>query len=254
MTNALHSAWSIGIRVRIFPTLNIRQGRVVPTAGSLSDSELGPLEMAELLVERGAMQLALVDVDAAQGVGHNRELIARIISRARALSSGKAPCIQVAGGIRSSDQAQYFLDQGAAWLVVGTILHKSPLVVEQLLARFQPNLTAAIDARGGQVHCSGWLTNTNLHAETLAQRAKAYGFRRLLFVDIPDEDGADPDFATAGRISEASRLPVLMGGSLSRPDHLRAAQGQSSLHGALVDALLFLKDAELMGLLHPACA
>ena len=203
---------------------------------------------------RGAMQLALVDVDAAQSVGHNRDLIARIITRARALSSGKAPCIQVAGGIRSSDQAQFFLDQGAAWLVVGTILHKSPLVVEQLLARSQPNLTAAIDARGGQVHSSGWLTNTNLPAETLAQRAKAYGFRRLLFVDIPDQDGADPDFATASRISEASRLPVLMGGSLSRPDHLRAAQGQASLHGALVDALLFLKDAELMGLLHPACA
>ncbi|HJU84768.1 MAG TPA: HisA/HisF-related TIM barrel protein [Holophagaceae bacterium] len=240
--------------MKIFPTLNIRQGRVVPTVGSLSPSELDPMEMATLLMEQGATQLALVDVDAAHGVGHNRDLIARILAKARSQPGSKGPCIQVAGGIRSSDQAQFFLDQGATWLVVGTILHKSPLVVEQLLGRFQSNLTAAIDARGGQVHCSGWVAAADLPAETLAQRARAYGFRRILFVDIPEQEGAEPDFATAGRLVKASGLPVLMGGSISRTEHLRAARAQAFLHGTLVDALLFLKDPELMGLLHPACA
>ena len=240
--------------MKIFPTLNIQQGRVVPTTGSLPVSEMGPLEMADLLMEQGAMQLALVDVDAARGVGHNRELIGRIIARARAQGGGKGPCIQVAGGIRSSDQAQFFLDHGANWLVVGTILHKSPMVVEQLLGRFQSNLTAAIDARGGQVRCSGWATAADMPAELLAQRARAYGFKRLLFVDIPEQEGAAPDFITAGRLAEAAHLPLLMGGSLTRPGHLHAARGQAGLHGALVDALLFLKDSELMGLLHPACA
>jgi phosphoribosylformimino-5-aminoimidazole carboxamide ribotide isomerase len=76
----------------------------------------------------------------------------------------------VAGGIRSSDQAQFFVDNGAAWLVVGTLLHKSPLVVDQLLARFHKHLTAAIDARGGQVHRSGWSERAGLTAEELALR------------------------------------------------------------------------------------
>jgi len=239
--------------VKLFPTLNIRQGQVVPTAGGLPGSAMDPLRMAEHLLDNGAQCLALVDVDAAQSLGHNREIIGRIL--ARAATRAKRPCVQVAGGIRASDQAQYFLDQGANWLVVGTIFHKSPAVVENLLSRFRPHLTAAIDARGGQVHSSGWASNTGLDAIVLAERAKAYGFRRLLFVDIPEEDGADPDFETARRLGEASKLPLLMGGSLTRPAHLRAARDRGELHGAIVDALLLIEDPALMELLHPAsCA
>lgn len=239
--------------MKLFPTLNIRQGRVIPTAGGLPGEGLDPLEVAERLFDHGTQCLALVDVDAAHGVGHNREILGRIL--ARSASKGKRPCVQVAGGIRASDQAQFFLDQGATWLVVGTILHKAPSVVENLLSRFQSHLTAAIDARGGLVHRSGWVANAGMDALALAERAKAYGFRRLLFVDIPEEEGADPDFQTARRLAVASKLPLLMGGSLTRPAHLRAAQEQGDLHGAIVDALLLVEDPALMELIHPAsCA
>ena len=239
--------------MKLFPTLNIHQGRVVPTAGGLAPSDLDPLRMADLLLDRGTPCLALVDVDAAHGVGHNRELIGRILARCAARE--KRPCVQVAGGIRASDQAQFFLDQGATWLVVGTILHKAPAVAENLLGRFRSSLTAAIDARGGQVRCSGWVANAGLDAVALAERAKAFGFRRLLFVDIPEDTSAEPDFATARSLAAASRLPLLMGGSLTRPEHLRAAQAMGDLHGAIVDALLFVDDPALMELIHPAsCA
>ena len=36
--------------------------------------------------------------------------------------------------------AQFFLDNGATWLTVGTILQRSPVMVEQLLARFREHL------------------------------------------------------------------------------------------------------------------
>lgn len=239
--------------MKLFPTLNIRQGRVIPTAGGLPGEGLDPLEVAERLLDNGAQCLALVDVDAAHGVGHNREILGRIL--ARCASKGRRPCIQVAGGIRASDQAQFFLDHGATWLVVGTILHKAPSVVENLLCRFQAHLTAAIDARGGKVHRSGWVTTAGMDATALAERAKSYGFRRLLFVDIPEEDGAEPDFETARRLATTAKLPLLMGGSLTRPCHLQAAQARGDLHGAIVDALLLVEDPALMELIHPAsCA
>ncbi len=105
-------------------------------------------------MDQGCHHLCLLDVDAARSKGHNRELISRIMHRFR--QPGAKVCIQVGGGIRSSDQAQFFLDQGATWLLVGTILHRSPLIVDQLLARFSEYLTAAIDARAGFVKASGW--------------------------------------------------------------------------------------------------
>ncbi len=237
--------------LKIYPTLNLQQGRVVP-AGRAEPCAESPQDLVAWFLAEGASRLALVDVDAAQGGGNNRELIARLLQQVRA--HGSKVCIQVAGGVRSSDQAQFFIDHGATWLVVGTLLHKSPLVVEQLVARFQSYLTAAVDARGGQVHRSGWVDTSCVSATELAKRARAYGFRRLLFVDIPDESGSDPDFATARALSQVSGLPLVMGGSITALEHLERLQAQPGLKGALMDALLFREDPRLLPYLQTACA
>jgi phosphoribosylformimino-5-aminoimidazole carboxamide ribonucleotide (ProFAR) isomerase len=238
--------------LKIYPTLNLQHGRVVSTAGQETPCVDLPADLAGRLIEEGATRLALVDVDAAMGRGNNRELIGQILQRCHARD--RKVCVQVAGGIRSSDQAQYFIDQGAAWLVVGTILHKSPMVSEQLMARFQSFLTAAIDARGGKVHRSGWVDTTHVSALELAVRAKAYGFHRLLFVDIPDDASADPDFKTAQELAKATGLPLIMGGSLRTPHHLESVFAHPGLKGALVDALLFHQNPRLMAFLQAACA
>jgi len=210
------------------------------------------MDLAERLIDGGATRLALVDLDAAKGQGNNRDLIAQILQRCRARD--RKICVQVAGGIRSSDQAQLFLDLGATWLVVGTILHKSPMVAEQLMARFQSFLTAAIDARGGIAHRAGRVDTTSLTALDLALRAKACGFRRLLFVDIPEDPSAGPDFQTAQDLATATGLPLLIGGSLTAPHHVEAVYAQLGLKGALVDALLFHQNPRLLAFLQAACA
>ena len=120
--------------MKILPTLNIQNGMVVPVLGEGP----GTGELAALvgfLLDQGCHRLTLVDVDAARGHGNNRELIGRAMQQFHA--GRPKVCIQVGGGIRSSDQAQFFLDNGATWLTVGTILQRSPVMVEQLLARFR---------------------------------------------------------------------------------------------------------------------
>jgi phosphoribosylformimino-5-aminoimidazole carboxamide ribotide isomerase len=236
--------------LKIYPTLNLQNGRVVSAAGPCEVCLEAPLDLASRLVDEGATRLALVDVDAAMGKGNNRELIAQILQANRA----RKVCVQVAGGIRSSDQAQFFIDLGATWLVAGTILHKSPMMSEQLMARFQSFLTAAIDARGGKVHRSGWVDTTSLSALDLALRAKEYGFRRLLFVDIPEDATALPDFQTAIELTAAAGLPLVMGGSLTTPHHLETAHTHPALKGALVDAVLFQQNPRLLAFLQATCA
>jgi phosphoribosylformimino-5-aminoimidazole carboxamide ribotide isomerase len=238
--------------LKIYPTLNLQHGRVVSTAGQVDPWFEAPLDVASRLIEEGATRLALVDVDAAMGRGNNRDLIGQILHLCQ--NRGRKVCVQVAGGIRSSDQAQFFIDLGASWLVAGTILHKSPMVSEQLMARFQAFLIAAIDARGGMVHRSGWADSTSLSPLDLALRAKAYGFRRLLFVDIPEDATADPDFQTAQDLATATGLPLVMGGSLTTSQHLEAAHTHQGLKGALVDALLFHENPRLLAFLQAACA
>ena len=254
MTLALHSHLPLirGERLKIYPSLYLQNGRVISTTRQEDACPPMPMDLAERLVDEGATRLALVDLDAAKGQGNNRELIGQILQRCGARD--RKICVQVAGGVRSSDQAQFFIDLGATWLVVGTILHKSPMVSEQLMARFQPFLTAAIDARAGMVHRSGWVGTEGLSPLDLALRAKTYGFRRLLFVDIPTDPSTDPDFQTARDLAAATGLPLLVGGSLTAPHHLEAFNSQHGLKGALVDAMLFHQNPRLLAFLQAACA
>jgi phosphoribosylformimino-5-aminoimidazole carboxamide ribotide isomerase len=237
--------------LKILPTLNIQNGRVVPIAGEgLAPAELMPL--VAFLLEHGCHRLALVDVDAARGHGHNREIIARA---ANAFHAGRPKvCIQVGGGIRSSDQAQYFLDNGATWLAVGTILQRSPLMVEQLLARFREHLTAAVDARGGELLPSGWSAASGEKAEALGRRIGDFGFKRLLFMDIPRTADAPPDFATARVLAQGSRLAIYMGGSIQTPAHVALARDVTGIQGLAVDGLLLRGDSALTAALAlPGC-
>lgn len=237
--------------MKVYPTLNIQNGRVVPAIG---DRESDPLPEALLgrFLDQGFTRVALVDVDAAQGSGNNRDLLAELLRQCR--NHARPVCVQVAGGIRSSDQAQFFMDHGAQWLVVGTLLHKSPHLVDQMVARFQKHLTAAIDARAGKVHRSGWAEPSGQNAQELATRIAAFGFKRLMFIDLPSNTQLEPDYATARAISERTHLPLLMGGSLRSHSHVLSAADVHGLQGVLVDALLFLDDPHLAECAASPCA
>jgi len=162
-------------------------------------------------------------------------------------------CIQVGGGIRSSDQAQFFLDLGATWLLVGTILHRSPLIVDQLLARFREQLTAALDARCGLVQASGWTESSRVSPQEAARRIYDQGFRRVLFSDIPDGKDSAPDFATAMAISEHGKLPMMMGGSIRSLQHIAQASEIPGIHGVLVDSRLVLGAPDLLAPQNQTC-
>lgn len=237
--------------MKILPTLNIQNGHVVPIVGE-GEAAGDLLSLVGFLLDQGCHRLAMVDVDAARGHGNNRELIGRAMHR---FHSGRSKvCIQVGGGIRSSDQAQFFLDRGAAWLTVGTLLQRSPILVEQLLARFREQLTAAVDARGGELLASGWGVPSGQKPDTAGIRVGSLGFKRLLFMDIPAGPEAPPDFATARILAQSSRLPLYMGGSIRSAEHLALAREVPGMQGVAVDGLLLRDDPAFSASLNlPGC-
>ncbi|MDP2875342.1 MAG: HisA/HisF-related TIM barrel protein [Holophaga sp.] len=230
--------------MKVLPTLLIENGLLTSMSG-IDGLPTDPLAVADSLLGHGCYRLSLMDVDAARSRGHNREVISRIMHRFR--QAGNKVCIQVGGGIRSSDQAQFFLDHGATWLLVGTILHRSPLVVDQLLGRFSEYLTAAIDSRGGAVQASGWSEYSPVSPEDSARRIREQGFKRLLFSDIPETKDASPDFSTAARISQHGRLPILMGGSIRSQEHVAQAGQVNGIQGVMMDCRLILETPALLG-------
>jgi phosphoribosylformimino-5-aminoimidazole carboxamide ribotide isomerase len=232
--------------LKIIPTLHLQNGLAIPWFGA-GQTTRNPSAVAEALLDRGCHRIALVDVDAAGGHDHNRALITSIMRQFHR-RNGKM-CIQVGGGIRSSDQAQFFLDNGATWILVGTVIQRSPLVVEQLLARFRDNLTAGVDARAGEIQSAGWREPAPLKPDSTAHRIRDHGFKRILFTDIPTFPQAAPDFATARIISQNAHVPLFMGGSIQSREHLKLAAEVPGLQGVAMDALQLFEDPDLLNFL-----
>lgn len=234
--------------MKVLPTLNIQNGRIVPALENGPATDRQPIEAIEILLDAGCCRFALVDVDAARGTGSNRNVLGSLIRRIR--QSGTKVCIQVGGGICSSDHAQHYLNQGATWLLVGTVLHRYPVVVDQLMARFQDHLIASVDARAGEVQIAGRRESRGLLATVLAESIRERGFKRLLFADIPLHPEADPDFQTAKEICERTHLSVFMGGSIRTQAHLAQAEELRGLQGVHIDISYLLESPRM--LLSPA--
>ena len=235
--------------MKLLPTLNLQNGLAIPMSGGKASAR-NPCDLVRLLLDQGYHRLTLVDVDAAGGSGNNRELIASIM---RKFHNGSTKvCIQVGGGIRSSDQAQFFLDHGATWIVVGTVIQRSPMVVDQLLARFRDQLTAGVDARGGEIQSSGWREPAPMKPDSAARRIRDHGFKRILFTDIPASRESAPDFETARILGQSAHLPLFMGGSIQCKAHLKMAMDMPGLQGIAMDALQLVADSDLLGTLNPA--
>lgn len=241
-----------GSRLKVLSTLNFQNGCVVPTLASSANAGLSPEKVLDELLARGCCRFDLVDLDAARNQGNNRNLIANAIRRIR--SANAKVCIQVGGGIRSSDQAQFFMDAGATWLVVGTVLHRFPMIVDQLLGRFRENLVASMDVRAGEVLSSGGLASAGVSAVSMGLRIRDLGFRRILFTEVPLDPSSEPDFATVQAICERTHVPVFLGGAIRTQAHVNIASEIRGLHGVLVDAATLLELPEIIRASAPACS
>lgn len=102
----------------------------------------------------------LIDLDAATGRGHNRDLV-RDFAR-------QLPC-QVGGGIRSIDAAHAALNAGARRVILGSALISNGAIDQAFASEaaisFGPEkLVFAADCRGGLVAIKGWREITAIPA------------------------------------------------------------------------------------------
>ncbi len=154
-----------------------------------------------------AGEVAVIDLDAAMGVGSNRELIARMVRR--------APC-RVGGGIRDLDTARWWLDQGAVKIIIGTAA--TPDFCAQLP---RDRLIAAVDARHGQVVVNGWQSDTGDGVIDRVRRLAPFvsGF---LFtqVDREGEMGGFDEQAVFAVVEAAGQARVTAAGGIVSPDDI----------------------------------
>jgi phosphoribosylformimino-5-aminoimidazole carboxamide ribotide isomerase len=150
----------------LIPSIDLMGGKIV----QLVQGERKALEFEnfeEWIVRFSAYPLVqLIDLDAAKGVGNNRELVREF--------SKRLPC-QVGGGIRGIQAAQEMLATGARRVILGSSLIRnsnsngasnaqpdSKFAEDVARATGSEKLVFAIDSKQGRVAIRGWRELTTI--------------------------------------------------------------------------------------------
>ena len=154
------------------PAIDLREGCVVQLVGGDFDKEkirLGdPRDIARRWTGYGFQRLHVVDLDAATGRGSNRSIV-------RDLLADAATPVQVGGGIRTTDEIESLLSDGADRIVVGTRAIDDPDWLREIADANPGAIVLAADVRDRRIVTHGW---TREHA---AQHSRSHRRSRAAF-------------------------------------------------------------------------
>ena len=133
----------------IIPSVDIQNGQAVQLIeGKTLAIEAGdPYPIAKKFSRVG--EIAVIDLDAAMGVGENGQIIKTLVR--------EFPC-RVGGGIRSYEKAKFWLDAGAEKIIIGTAAE-----VELLKRLPKERVIVALDHYFNNVVINGWTERSGVY-------------------------------------------------------------------------------------------
>lgn len=187
-----------------------------------------PLEVVDEFVAAGAEHLHVVDLDAARGSGDNRAVIESIVRR-------QDLKVQVAGGIRTAEAVDRWLDAGAHAVVMGTAAVRDPRLLERCARRQPARILTALDVRDEKAAVSGWTETEPVMLGALLSRWDRLPLAGVILTCI-DRDGtlSGPDLATLAKVRAMTSLTVQYSGGISSLDDIakvEAARAQAVILG-----------------------
>ena len=232
--------------MQIIPAIDLKGGNCVRLQQGEMDRETRfsdhPEEVARHWESLGATMLHIVDLDGAVGgKPHNEDAINQIF---------KAVTIplQLGGGIRSLHTIEHYLSLGLKRVVLGTVAHKQPALLEEACKQFPNQIVVGIDARDGRVAVEGWTETTANRAIDLVKSLEEKGVAAIVFTDIK-RDGmmGGPNIASTGEMVEATRIPVIASGGVTTLDHISELLTieASGVEGIIIGRALYEKTIDL---------
>jgi len=193
----------------LIPSIDLQQGRAVQLEGgeALRIDGGDPVPWAQRFGRIG--EVAVIDLDAARGIGSNREVLRSLLPLARC---------RVGGGIRDLAAAVEWLDAGAAKVILGTAAEP------ELLARLpRERVIAAVDARHGEVVDQGWRRSTGEPMRQRIERLRPHvGGFLVTFVEREGRlQGVDLD-AVREVLEAADGVPVTVAGGITTAEEVAA--------------------------------
>jgi phosphoribosylformimino-5-aminoimidazole carboxamide ribotide isomerase len=205
----------------LIPAIDLKDGRCVRLKqGNLEDETVfseDPGEVARHWVEMGAERIHLVDLNGAvAGKPQNAAAIKSILE-----AVGAEVPVQLGGGIRSLETIERYLDDGVAYVIIGTAAVKSPGFLHDACNAFPGQVIVGLDARDGKVATDGWSKLTKHDVTDLARKFEGYGVEGIIYTDI-GRDGmlTGVNIEATVKLAQAVNVPVYASGGVTGLDDI----------------------------------
>src|SRR3954464_14376461 len=223
--------------LELLPAVDIAGGQAVQLVQGVAGSEKrfgDPVEAALNWQRRGAEWIHLVDLDAAFGRGHNRELLATIV--------GKLDIkVEMSGGIRDDESLAAALATGCRRVNIGTAALEKPAWCAAAIAVWGDRVAVGLDVRGRTLAARGWTRDGGDLYGVLA-RLDAEGCARYVVTDV-NRDGMlqGPNLQLLRDVCAATDKPVVASGGVTTLADIEALMGLvgEGVEGAIAGTALY---------------
>ncbi|MEO5335467.1 MAG: 1-(5-phosphoribosyl)-5-[(5-phosphoribosylamino)methylideneamino]imidazole-4-carboxamide isomerase [Magnetospirillum sp. WYHS-4] len=216
------------------PAIDLKDGQCVRLLRGEMDKATvfgdDPAAQARKFQDAGCEWLHVVDLNGAfAGRPVNADAVLAILAAV-------AMKIELGGGIRTLETVDFWLGQGVARVILGTVALRDPDLVKEACRRHPGRVAVGIDAKDGFVAVEGWAEVSAMTALDLARRFEDAGVSAIVYTDIA-RDGAmqGPNTEATVALARAVSIPVIASGGVSSMADLAAlkAAGGDILEGAI---------------------
>ncbi|WP_017622169.1 bifunctional 1-(5-phosphoribosyl)-5-((5-phosphoribosylamino)methylideneamino)imidazole-4-carboxamide isomerase/phosphoribosylanthranilate isomerase PriA [Nocardiopsis chromatogenes] len=223
--------------LELLPAVDVADGTAVQLVQGKAGSggRYGdPLEAARAWQEAGAEWIHLVDLDAAFGRGHNRELLSSIVGRLDVK-------VELSGGIRDDESLAAALATGCTRVNIGTAALENPDWCARIIAEHGDRIAIGLDVRGTILAARGWTRDGGDLYATL-DRLEAEGCARYVVTDV-NKDGTlkGPNLELLSAVCAPPKKPVVASGGVSALADLEAIASlvPEGVEGAIMGTALY---------------
>ncbi|MFY9913325.1 MAG: bifunctional 1-(5-phosphoribosyl)-5-((5-phosphoribosylamino)methylideneamino)imidazole-4-carboxamide isomerase/phosphoribosylanthranilate isomerase PriA [Nocardioidaceae bacterium] len=223
--------------LELLPAVDVSAGRAVQLVQGVAGSERvfgEPVESALRWQQAGAHWVHLVDLDAAFGRGHNRQLLTEVVG---ALDID----VELSGGIRDDKSLAAALGTGCRRVNIGTAALEDPQWCAEVIAEHGDRVAIGLDVRGTTLAARGWTQEGGDLYEVLA-RLEAAGCARYVVTDVR-KDGMlqGPNLDLLRDVCGRTDAPVVASGGVSTIEDLVAISGlvDIGVEGAIIGTALY---------------
>jgi phosphoribosylformimino-5-aminoimidazole carboxamide ribotide isomerase len=218
------------------PAIDLRGGRVAQLAGAEFDKEKNhvgdPRDIARRWTGYGFQRLHVMDLDAAAGRATSKTIV-------RDLLEDVAVPLQVGGGVRTSEDVERLLSEGAGRVVVGTRAIDDADWLHEITAAYPGAVVLAADVRDRRIVGQDWPCARPRNVLDVIDDLRGVALGGLI-VNIVHHEGqlSSADLMLTEEIADASEWPVMAAAGASSMHELRSLE-ERGVAGAILGAALY---------------